>query len=455
MRIPDWLPDIHHPKRPGGEPPSAPIRILIQPVMRFMHIEAASGVLLLLCTVIALFLANSQWADQFVAFWQTPVVFSVGDFKLDKTLLLCINDGLMTIFFFVVGLEIKREFVFGELREFRKATLPAAAALGGMVAPALVYLIFQLGSPGERGWGIPMATDIAFVVGFLAILGKRVPFGMKILLLTLAIVDDLGAVLVIAAAYTDDISTTALAVAAAGFVVTTLLNALGVRAISVYVLVGAVIWVAVLKSGVHPTVAGVLLGLLTPASAWFSRESLLRAAEGVIVQLKQDNDNEEEHHEDAVQLLSNTAVETVSPLDRLETALHPWVGFFIMPLFALANAGVSVDMAGLQSPIALAVALGLIIGKPLGIFSFSWLAVKIGVARLPDGVNWKGFLGAACLGGIGFTMSLFIAGLAFKGDADMLSAGKIGTLIGSGVSAVLGCALLLWFLPKPASASKK
>jgi len=351
----------------------------------------------------------------------------------------------VTVFFLVVGLEIKREIVFGELRDPRKAALPAAAALGGMVVPAGIYLLVHGGGPGAGGWGIPMATDIAFVVGFLALLGSRISWGLKILILTLAIVDDIGAILVIAIAYTADNSLSFLAFGTADFVFLNLLCRIGVRPVPVYVIFGAGIWLAFLKSGVHPTVAGVVLGLLTPASPWFARHSLAKVAEGVAHWLGQDRDADaSDHHEEAVQLLTVTAQETISPLDRLETALHPWVAFGIMPLFALANAGVRVELAAVAEPVALAVAAGLVFGKPLGIVAFSWAAVTLGLAKLPDGVTWKVLFGAGCLAGIGFTMSLFIAGLAL--EPELLSAGKFGTLLGSVLSTLLGMGLLIYFV---------
>lgn len=445
MKIPEWLPDAHHPTGPTKESRKPLIEPWLRPVVRFLHIESAGGMVLLACTLLALIVANSPWSEWYAEIWQTRVGFTVGGFELYKPLLLWINDGLMTVFFFVVGLEIKREIAFGELADPRKAALPAAAAIGGMVVPAVVYFFVQGGGPGVRGWGIPMATDIAFVVGFLTLLGNRVPFGLKILLLTLAIVDDIGAILVIAVAYTAETSIAFLAIGLASFGVIYLVRWIGIRLVPIYLVLGAGVWLAFLKSGVHPTVAGVVLGLLTPAGPWFARRSLVNLAQGVALKLGH-NPNEDDlvDHEELVQLVTTTARETVSPLDRLETALHPWVAFGIMPLFALANAGVKVELSAVKAPVALAVAAGLILGKPLGIVAFSWVAVKLGLARLPSGVNWKILLGASCLAGIGFTMSLFIAGLAL--EADQLAAGKIGTLIGSAVSAILGLGLLLYFL---------
>lgn len=425
--------------------PQPPVQRLLGPLARFFQVQSAGGVVLVICTIVALVLANSRWSEDFTSFWQTKWTIAAGEYALSKPLIIWINDALMTVFFFVVGLEIKRELVAGELREFRKAALPVLAAAGGMIAPAGIFLALRYGSPGESGWGIPMATDIAFVVGFLALLGRRVPVGLKIMLLTLAIADDIGAVLVIAAFYSGPINTTMLALAAGGFVLTYLLNRIGVRRVGIYVLVGAGIWLAVLKSGIHPTVAGVMLGLMTPSSAWIGDRYLYEVIQEALRRLS-GNLSESERHNTTGQL-AVAAHESVSPLERLEASLNPWVAFVIMPIFALANAGVQADPTKLTHPVAIAVAAGLILGKPLGIFVFSWLAVKMRIASLPRGVTWKVLLGAGCLGGIGFTMSLFIASLALEGD--LLEAGKVGTLCGSAISAVLGMTLLVIFLPKP------
>jgi NhaA family Na+:H+ antiporter len=444
MKIPEWLPDSQRPVGPEQQPRNTLIEPWMRPLVRFMHIEAAGGFVLLACTALALVLANSPWSAGFAEIWQTRVGFTIGGFELYKPLLLWINDGLMTVFFFVVGLEIKREIVFGELKDLRKAILPAAAALGGMLAPAAIYLGVQGGTPGGDGWGIPMATDIAFVVGFLALLGSRIPFGLKILLLTLAIVDDIGAILVIAVAYTADTSLAFLGIGMASFGLVYLFRWIGVRPVPVYLCLGTGVWLAFLKSGVHPTVAGVVLGLLTPASPWFAGRSLVNVAEGVALRLSQDGDADAKHHEEAVRFLTVTARETVAPLDRLEAVLHPWVAFGVMPLFALANAGVKIELTAMTEPVALSVATSLVVGKPLGIVAFSWAAVKLGLARLPSGVNWTTLFGAGCLAGIGFTMSLFIAALAL--EPELLTAGKIGTLLGSFISAALGLGMLLYSL---------
>lgn len=446
----------HDPQRPSALPnvlPETPVGRWTRPFVRFMQIESAGGLILLVCTVAALVLANSPWSAVYAQVWETKISFTIGGWPLidakHGTLLHLINDGLMTVFFFVVGLEIKHELVAGELRDRRKAALPIAAALGGMIFPAVIYLLFLSGQDGQAGWGIPVATDIAFVVGFLAMLGSRVPFGLKIMLLTLAIADDIGAVLVIAFFYSTDISFPALGFAAAGIGLTYFFNGIGVRRMVVYVVVGAGIWLAFLKSGVHPTIAGVLLGLLTPASAWVGDRRLTDILTDVLQRLhllSSFSDESGKHRHQALGLLATSAREGISPLERLEIGLQPWVAFLIIPLFALANAGVGVEIASLQSPVALAVAAGLVLGKPIGILLFSWVAVKLGLARLPSGVNWKIMLGSGCLAGIGFTMSIFIAGLAL--ERNLLDAGKIGTLIGSALSAGTGCVLLLFFLPR-------
>lgn len=420
---------------------------MTRPLAEFLRIESASGLVLLACTVIALALANSPFGGAYADFWHTPVVLQIGTFKLGGELgRFVVSDVLMTVFFFLVGLEIKRELVTGELRDTRKAALPVAAALGGMVVPAAVYMALhagQFGQPPFRGWGVPMATDIAFVVGVMALLGKCAPFGLKIMLLSLAIADDIGAVVVIAGFYSGGLDWTLLGVAACGFALVRLLNAVGVRSIPVYVAVGVPIWLAVYKAGVHPTVAGVALGLMTPSGAWVGRDALRLSLTDVVAQIEDENNDP---GADDLNLLAFAAKESVSPLERLEHGLHPWVGFVIMPLFALANAGVHIELSAVTEPVAVAVAVALVLGKPIGVVLFSYLAVRLGVAKLPAGVSWLALLGGGFLAGIGFTMSLFVAGLAFDGHPQLLADAKIGVLIGSACSALVGAALLVFAL---------
>lgn len=429
----------------GSELPSGLIDRILRPVHRFLHIEASSGIVLIICTITALILANSRFAESFESIWSLPVTVTIGSFGLHYPLrTLVINDALMTVFFFVVGLEIKREIVSGELSDPRKAVLPVLAAIGGMVVPAAVYALLQIGQPGIRGWAIPMATDIAFVVGFLALLGKGVPFGLKIFLLSLAIADDLGAVLVIALVFSDKLEWMWVWGASAGFFVTYILNTVGVRRVEAYVIVGAFIWLSFLEAGIHPTVAGVLLGLLTPVSAWVPDGTFAAWLDEFWQRLKTPGLSDGKRAQELARL-QFIARESVSPLQRLENALHPWVAFGIMPLFALANAGVKLDPERLSDSVAISVAAGLVVGKPLGILTFCWIAIRLKIAALPDGVNLPLLIGGACLAGIGFTMSLFVNGLAFPGEnfARFNEAGKIGTLMGSAISAVLGATILI------------
>ena len=423
--------------------PLEPIQKLSKPFQRFVHIEAASGVILLLSTVVALVLANSAASDWFLGIWKTKFTIGFGENAMSHSLKHWINDGLMVIFFFVIGLEVKRELVMGELRDMRRAALPIAAALGGMIVPAGIYLALQWGEPGARGWGIPMATDIAFVVGCLAVLGKRIPPSLRVLLLSLAIADDIGAILVIAVGYTEQIGWTWLIIGFSGVILVAVLARLGVRSIGIYVIVGVVVWLGFHESGVHATIAGVILGLLTPSRAWvttgFAAEAMAKASEVLT--------GTPEEERVTLERASALAKEAISPLVRLETLLHPWMGFAIMPIFALANAGVVFELSDLGDPIAIAVSAGLLLGKPIGIVLFSYLAVRLGIAKLPDRLGWNVMVGAGLLAGIGFTMALFIAGLALEGDA--LDAAKVGVLGGSLVAALLGVVILIATLPKP------
>lgn len=448
---------MKHPPRDNGiKPviPSAPVDRWLAPVTRFLHVQSSSGIVLILATAVALVVANSPWAKGYVALLHLPCQISVGGWVLTKDLLHVVNDGLMTIFFFVVGLEIKRELVGGELSGWKKAALPVVAAIGGMIVPAVSFLaVARLGNfdPAlQRGWAIPMATDIAFVVGILALLGPRIAPGLQILLLSLAIVDDVGAVLVIALVYTDAIRWALLAVAAGGCVLTWLMNLAGVRTVAVYVLVGVVVWLAVLKSGVHPTVAGVLLGLMTPAAPWISTAKL-QVIFDRIAEDARDESLPQALMQETIADASLAAREAISPLHRLESLLHPWVAFVIMPIFALANAGVEVRASEVTQPLAMAVAAGLAIGKPVGIVLFSAAAVALGIGSLPRGVTWRALIGGGCLGGIGFTMSLFLTALAVP--AEHTAAGKIGTLTGSLLSVIVGSAVLLTLKPNDSAAS--
>ncbi len=444
------------PQSTAVEPNSLADR-LARPFVRFLELEVSSAILLLAMAVAALAWANSPWGDSYDHFWHTPIGLRVGHvFQLELSLGHWVNDGLMTIFFFVVGMEIKREMVYGELSTRARAMLPILGALGGMVVPAGIYTLFHYGGPAAHGWGIPMATDIAFAVAALSVLGRRVPPGLRIFLLALAIVDDLGAVAVIAVFYTAEIHLSALALAAGGLAACVLLSWAGVRSFVVYVLVGTFVWYETHHSGVHATVAGVMLGFLTPTRvALPDRDSLLDRGRGALEHLREllmgSGDDHGGHQRiDALRQLSLVGRQTLSPLDLLVSVLERPVAFLIMPLFALANAGVRFDAATLGDPlaerVAIAVALGLFIGKPIGVTLFSWLAVRSRVADLPRGVNWGALFATGILAGIGFTVALFVTALAFE-DPLSTAGSKVGILAGSLLATVVGLVVLARTLP--------
>lgn len=432
--------------RPRLDLPREPIHRVTGPIGRFLHIEAASGVVLLLATVVALAFANSPWAEHYLKFWKTEVGFRVGSFEMFHSLKHWINDGLMAIFFFVVGLEVKRELVLGELNNPRRAILPIAAALGGMIVPAGIYLALQGGEPGQRGWGIPMATDIAFVVGCMAVLGPRIPRILRVMLLSLAIVDDIGAILVIAIGYTEEIHTTPLLIAFVGLSAIFAFARLGVRSFTVYILLGTLVWIGFHESGVHATIAGVILGLMTPARSYMSTGLVGQILERAHEVVHGEEWQTTSHRGTKIRRFQQATRETIPPLEYLEDTLHPWSSFCIMPLFALCNAGVVIQLADFAEPVAVAITAGLVIGKPVGILIFSWLTVKMVTKSLPEGLSWLGITGGGFLAGIGFTMALFISGLAL--DGELLDAAKIGTFGGSVVAAVIGVFLLLQAFPK-------
>ncbi|HUH11615.1 MAG TPA: Na+/H+ antiporter NhaA [Longimicrobiales bacterium] len=429
--------------------PDPAAAILLRPFQRFFGLEAASGILLLLAAVVALVWANSPWSASYFHLWETHLVVGLGDFVLDKSLHHWINDGLMAVFFFVVGLEIKREVLVGELASPKAAALTVAAAVGGMAAPAAIYAVVNAGGPGSAGWGIPMATDIAFALGVLALLGSRVPLALKVFVTAIAIVDDLGAVVVIALFYTAEIWWAALGIGLVVLVLLMAVNRMGIRAPTPYVLLGIVLWVALLQSGIHATIAGVLLALTIPARRLINAPEFLRQAELYVAEFAEDaqpgRTEPTPDQRDAIHSLELAAEHVETPLTRLEHALHPWVAFFVMPVFALANAGVSLggDVGAVMgSPVTLGVILGLFVGKQVGILAFAWAAVRTGLATLPGSVGWRQVWGVSLLCGIGFTMSLFIASLAFA-DPTRLDAAKIGILAASLVSGVGGAVVLL------------
>jgi NhaA family Na+:H+ antiporter len=433
-----------------------PIERLIKPFALFAKQASAGGIVLLACAVVALLWANSPLSEYYFRLWSIPVEVRFGNLvDIDKPLLLWINDGLMAVFFFLVGMEIKRELLVGELRSPRKAMLPMAAAVGGMVVPALIYASLNWGTPEIRGWGIPMATDIAFALGALALLGTRAPLALKVFLTALAIVDDLGAVLVIALFYTENLKVNALLYSLLFWGAMIAMNRLGVRSGLAYFLMSVGMWYFMLKSGVHATVAGVLGAFAIPVRSRIDPELFIVRVREYLNQFDQPITERtiilSPEQQSAVEAIERESLRVQSPLQRLEHRLHYFVAFFVMPIFALANAGVALGGEGglnWTSRVIWGVALGLLVGKPLGIALFSWLAVRLGLAQLPQGINFVHIVGVGFLAGIGFTMALFIGGLAFRGDE--LNYAKLGILSGSALAGAIGFMMLrMWTKPQP------
>lgn len=431
------------------------MQTILRPFEAFFTSEAAGGVLLMVAALVALVWANSPAADSYVALWSATVTVGGGPLVIAKPLVLWVNDGLMAVFFFLVGLEIKREVVAGELSNPRQAALSVAAAIGGMVVPALLFLAVTAGTDRAGGWGVPMATDIAFAIGVLALAGRGAPLAVRVFLTALAIVDDLAAVLVIAFFYTASIKMVPLAVAGVALVVLLGMNRAGVMRPAAYLLVGVVLWVAMLKSGVHATIAGVLTALTIPATRRLDAPAFAERAAEIVREFasrmtpgQTTMDSEQAY---AVARLEQAAEDAESPLARLEHTLHMPVALLIMPIFALANAGVAFTgspVAMLTDPAALGVMVGLIVGKPVGVLLMAWLAVRTGLAVKPDGVTWGHLVGVALLTGIGFTMSIFIATLAFDAPGSLIRAGgvldsaKAGIFAASLVMGLAGAAVL-------------
>ena len=418
-----------------GAAAALPGRRMPRVVRQFLATEAAGGVVLLIAAVTALAWANSPWSASYRTLWSTEFSLSLGRYVLVEDIQHWVNDALMAVFFFVVGLEIKRELVHGELRDPRVAAMPAFAAAGGMAVPALFYLVVTAGSDGSSGWGIPMATDIAFAIGVVALLGTRVPASLKLFLLTLAIVDDIGAIVVIAVFYADDLQPVLLFVAAGLVGLMLCLRTAGIVWMAPYVALGIGVWLATQASGIHATIAGVVLGLLAPAHPW--------TAGAVARQWASDLGDEPGPAElEAMTRLARTAV---SPAERLQHLLHPWTSLLIVPLFALANAGVELRSDSFDGPgaakVTVGVAVGLLVGKTLGITGAAWLAVRTGLGRLPEGATWPMVVGIAMVAGIGFTVALFIAELAFE-PGSLQSAAKIGVLSASALAAAIGAIVL-------------
>lgn len=456
----------HVVNRPGKPLPQSPpeawepllrlARLAVRPLDRFLQIQAASSILLLLAALAALVWANSPWSASYVHLWHTPVGVRLGSMTFERSLEWLVNDGLMVIFFFVVGMEIRRELHHGELSEIRRAVLPVAAALGGMLAPAALYLLLAGAPPTRSGWGVPMATDIAFAVGVLALLGKRVPPALRVLLLALAVIDDLGAIVVIALFYSAGIVASGLVVAALGFGGILVMQRFGVRARLAYVAPGVVLWAGVSMAGIHPTIAGVIIGLVTPVRAWLGADGFLTAVQHEVDQLATAHPRLLSTQElaEALRHVDQVRREAMSPAEGLIETLHPWVAFGIMPIFALANAGVALSrhaVASASTGVVFAVGIGLVVGKPVGILLACWLATRLRIAVLPAGLTVRHLLVLGLVAGVGFTMAIFIAQLAFT-EPSLVASAKLGILVASGLAVVLGLTAGRALLPAGGSA---
>lgn len=453
----------HSPVRPdsplAAPPPEAWSSLLAlraaaaRPLEKFLGIQAASGILLLIAAAVALAWANSPWAASYASFWNAPLGLSLAGHTFERSLQWWVNDVLMVIFFFVVGLEIRREIYKGELSTPRRAALPFAAALGGMLAPAAIYVALAGGPDTLSGWGVPMATDIAFAVGILALLGDRVPPALRVLLLALAVIDDLGAILVIAVFYSSGVKLAALAVALGGILLVLAMQRTGVRSKLAYVVPGIILWAGIYKAGIHPTVAGVILGFLTPMRAWLGAETFAAALRAEVDAVLRTPGGEPSSHELHASIVQMGALqrEAMSPAEALIERLHMWVAFGIMPVFALANAGVSVAGGSLdptQWTVVVGVVAGLVIGKPAGVLAACFVMLRTGFATLPAGIGFRQLLVMGVVAGVGFTMALFIGSLAFTNPA-LLDAAKLGILGASAIAAVLGLVLGRLLLTPP------
>ena len=421
------------------KPLGVQVRLLAQ---EFVRIEASGGIFLLICAIIALVWANSALSESYFHFWETELALGFGQVGFSLPLIEWINDGLMVIFFFVVGLEIKRQLSTGELSRPRRAVLPLAAALGGMLVPAAIYLIFNAGGPGEQGWGIPMATDIAFTLGVLALLGSRAPLSLKIFFTALAIADDLGAILVLAIFYSSDIHWISLLIAAVILGALIVLNRIRIYSPLPYAVLGIGLWLAFLESGIHPTIAGVLLAATIPTWGAPDTKALLAQCVSVLDEFDVPGSVQTNRVQDAAQTLETVADRMQSPAQRLEHSLLPWTTYFVLPVFALANAGVALEFdQSLLSMVSIGVVLGLVLGKAIGVTLFAWIAVRLDLADLPRNVTMRQLFSVSWLAGIGFTMSLFIAGNAFRGNLDLLNEAKAGILVASLLAGIIGYVL--------------
>ena len=432
--------------------PSYLVRAVRAPIQNFIHTEEIGAMVLLAAAAAALGWANSPWSDSYYDFWHTYISFDIQIFAISQDLGHLVNEGLMAVFFFVVGLEIKRELLHGELSSFRKASVPVFAAIGGMATPALIYLVFNRSGDGVVGWGVPMATDIAFALGVLALLGRRLPSELRVFLLGLAVVDDLGAIAIIATFYTESIHWTNLALGVALFAAIAVCIRMGIRSLGFYLILCVVMWQFFLESGIHATLAGVLVAAIIPSEPRLHRKDYAATVDDLLhdFRLAMKNDDEEKA-QTIVEQIEDLSRGTEGPMERLEGIVHPWVSFAILPIFALANAGIVFTSNTLSeavaSPITLGVAVALLAGNPLGVLGMTWLAVRLGIGQLPASVKWRHVLGTGFLAGIGFTVAIFISGIAFD-DPGLVDQAKVGIFGASIIAGIIGYLFLRFTSPR-------
>ena len=427
---------------------NSPIDQILKPVSRFIHQEFTGGIILFVCVIIAIIWVNSPWAESYHHLWETRLMVGFSAFVFNQPLHIWINDGLMAIFFFVIGLELKREFMVGQLSSLKKASLPMMAALGGMLIPALIYFALNRGLDSQGGWGIPMATDIAFALALLSMAGNHIPGSVKVFLSALAVADDLGAVLVIAFFYTAHIAFVPLIIAGILLAVLMIGNLMGVRGIIFYLIIGIAVWAGFLFSGVHATIAGVLVAFTMPARTKINEKEYVRNVREYTTDFEnaipQNGSLTTSEQHLTIEKIKRISMDAETPLQKVEYSLHPWVAFVIMPLFALSNAGMDIGsdfFSSLMNPVSVGVALGLLVGKFIGVFGFTWMMVRTRLSDLPDRATWAHIIGVAMFAGVGFTMSLFITGLAF-GHAAMIDQSKYGILLASLIAGISGITFL-------------
>ena len=422
--------------------PSYIVRAVRAPIQTFIHTEEVGAIVLLAAAAAAVGWANSPWSESYFDFWHTYISFDIHIFAISENLEHLVNDGLMAVFFFVVGLEIKRELIHGELSSYRKAALPVVAAIGGMAAPALIYLIFNSSGDGVVGWGVPMATDIAFALGVLALLGRRLPAELRVFLLGLAVVDDIGAIAIIATFYTESIHWANLGLGVALFAVIAVCIRMGIRSLGFYLILCVVMWQFFLESGIHATLAGVLVAAIVPSEPYLHRKKYAAAVDKLLHDFRLAMESgDEEKAQTIVEQIEELSSGTEGPMERLGSIVHPWVSFAILPIFALANAGIVFTSDTLSeavsSRITLGVAIALLVGNPLGVLGMTWLAVRLGIGQLPSAVRWRHVLGVGFLAGIGFTVAIFVSGIAFD-DPALVAQAKIGIFGASLIAGVAG-----------------